>query len=294
MFESIKNCSSDFTRRCGSYLKPFVSRNCFNPSILLTGDETLIAFRAFGETRTKPFRAYLFSTDGHASSVLDLSEAMEKFGITNVADPKLFSIGGEAWLTFNTGYSKTMNRLYILKVRPSLEEPRECTVENRQKVEKNWAFFEDQGGLRALYSIDPLVILDVNRGVNDELHFQKCFEAKRQQRRPLTIGTPMMPCDDGYLFIAHRKVQFLGKRLYFGVPARLRIADGSYRMDLGAKRLIHDRRSLFGSWRKHNPNLISCTYFSGIARNGDDVILSYGINDLTYEFASVSEGFLWP
>ncbi|MEZ6082488.1 MAG: hypothetical protein R3E58_00680 [Phycisphaerae bacterium] len=153
MFESIKNCSSEFTRRCGSYLKPFVSRNCFNPSILLTGDETLIAFRAFGETR-KPFRAYLFSTDGRESSVLDLSEAMEKFGITNVADPKLFSISGEAWLTLNTGYSKTMNRLYISKVRPSLEEPRECTVENRQKVEKNWAFFEDKAACgRCIQSI---------------------------------------------------------------------------------------------------------------------------------------------
>jgi hypothetical protein len=293
VFETIKNCSSDVTRRCNEFLQPFGRRNCFNPSILFVGAETLIAFRAFGDERKKPFTAYLFSTDGHETALLDLSAAMIEFGISNVSDPKLFSLGDEAWLTFNTGYSKTLNRLYLMKVRPSLEAPRECTFDGRQKVEKNWAFFEDQGSLKALYSIDPLVILDVSRGPNQEFQFQKCFEANRQHSRPLTIGTPLAKCQDGFLFIAHRKVQLLGKRLYFGVPARLRMIGESYRIELSTKRLIHDRRSLLGSLRKHNPNLISCTYFSGIAHRGGEIILSYGINDLTYGFASTSEELLW-
>jgi hypothetical protein len=39
--------------------------------------------------------------------------------------------------------------------------------------------------------------------------------------------------------------------------------------------------------------LISCTYFSGIAPTGREIILSYGINDLAYGFASGSEDSLW-
>ncbi len=293
VFETIKNCSSDVTGRCSELLRPYSSRNCFNPSILFLEAETLIAFRAFGTERTKPFAAYLFSTAGAETALLDLSEAMKEFGIANVSDPKLFALGDEAWLTFNTGYSKTQNNLYILKVRPTVETPRECTVAGRQKVEKNWAFFEDRGSLKALYSIDPLVILDVKEGPNQEYRFEKSFEAEPLWRQSLTIGTPLVKCEDGFKFIAHRKIQFLGKRLYFGVPGMLRIMDGSYRIDLSSKRLIHDHPSLLGSWRKHNPNLISCTYFSGIAHTESEIILSYGINDLTYGFASVSEQVLW-
>lgn len=253
----------------------------------------LIAFRAFGAERKKPFSAYLLSSKGNETSVLDLSEAMQAFGIANVSDPKLFPLGDEVWLTFNTGWSSTMNRLYVLKVRPTLGAPLECMIDGRQKVEKNWAFFEHRGATKALYSVDPLVILDVCRDSNEAFRFERCFEAKRSQRRKLTIGTPLLRNGDSFLFIAHVKVQFLGKRLYFGVPTLLKCAGGTYRVECGSKRLIHDRRSLLGSWRKHNPNLISCTYFSGIARTDREIILSYGINDLAYGFASGSEDLLW-
>ena len=94
MFEALKNHSSDATRACAELLQPYRSRNCFNPSLLFINGETLIAFRAYGDSSTKPFSAYLLSTDGEKTALLDLSETMKDFGIANVSDPKLFLLAG--------------------------------------------------------------------------------------------------------------------------------------------------------------------------------------------------------
>lgn len=293
MFETIGDHQSELTRTYGAYLEKYRDRNCFNPSVLRTGDETLIAFRAFGENRTKPFQAFLFSSNEREASIEDLSEAMRCHGIRNVADPKLFALDDEVWMTFNTGYSKTQNQLYLVKLRPNFETPIEVSFRERQVVEKNWAFFKSKGKLKALYSINPLVVLDAKTRDSGIIHFERSYVGERVSRHTLTIGTPMIQRGNAFGFIAHRKIGLLGKRVYFGVPASLYCEEASYRVEIGAKRLIHTRGSLLGSWPKHNPNLISCTYFSGISNQGGELVLSYGINDLTCNFSSVTEDFLW-
>lgn len=40
------------------------------------------------------------------------------------------------------------------------------------------------------------------------------------------------------------------------------------------------------SWkREHNTNLLSCTYFSGIQAFNNHIKLSYGINDVDFQFS---------
>jgi hypothetical protein len=42
-----------------------------------------------------------------------------------------------------------------------------------------------------------------------------------------------------------------------------------------------------GELPKHNPHLMSCTYFSGLSVHDDVALLAYGINDVRCGFSEV-------
>ena len=43
--------------------------------------------------------------------------------------------------------------------------------------------------------------------------------------------------------------------------------------------MVHSPESLLGSAVKHNTNLYSCTYFSGLQASDSGIALGYGINE---------------
>ena len=49
---------------------------------------------------------------------------------------------------------------------------------------------------------------------------------------------------------------------------------------------------MLGASKKHNPNLLSCTYYSGLVANDTTALISYGINDLDFSFAEVTKSEL--
>ena len=63
---------------------------------------------------------------------------------------------------------------------------------------------------------------------------------------------------------------------------------------LRKRRLIHSFRASLPPRRRHNPNLISATYFAGITPYEGDLLLGYGINDLAFSMVQVQEEQLWP
>jgi len=56
--------------------------------------------------------------------------------------------------------------------------------------------------------------------------------------------------------------------------------------------LIHSWKSLLGAKIKHNTNLFSCTYFSGLQASKDCIRLGYGINDVGFGFSKHTIGQL--
>ena len=50
--------------------------------------------------------------------------------------------------------------------------------------------------------------------------------------------------------------------------------------------MVHSRDSVQGSGVKHNSNLLSCTYFSGLQASDSGITLGYGINDVDFGFSS--------
>ena len=90
--------------------------------------------------------------------------------------------------------------------------------------------------------------------------------------------------------MAHEKIFIKNKRIYFGRLICLKLQDKKLKLiKIYPNRYIHSFSSLLGTIKKRNTNLISCSYFSGFSfkENENLIILSYGINDYNFAFASI-------
>jgi hypothetical protein len=105
----------------------------------------------------------------------------------------------------------------------------------------------------------------------------------RNTPKDLTIGTQLYKEKDKYYFVAHKKITILRKKVYFGKFCSFDF--NNKKIKYSKKWLIHSFRSLLGSKIKHNTNLFSCTYFSGLQVFNDNVMLGYGINDTEEDFS---------
>ncbi len=291
------NYQNSYTDRLKGALTGTGLSNIFNPSPLYLGDKLFIAFRAIDESLHAGIQSYLIIlTEGlERLSLTNLSIHGQRHGISSTADPKLFlGYDQTVWVTFNTGYSKTQNEIYVMQVFPELGSPRKCIYPARQKVEKNWAFFFEGSQLFALYALNPTVILKADEVGENEIIFSSHYQNSASADPALSIGTQLIVLRDGrFGLIAHRKISMFGKRLYYGVPVTLSKEAQCYRIDMSNLKMAHSFISLFGARTKHNRNLISCTYFSGIYMRGDELLLGYGINDVDFSFSTLKTTDLW-
>ncbi len=270
---------------------PVVRR--FNPSLQLAavaGECDRLALRVAGEVGSPPGAVLRSYVDGRLRDERDLTAECRAFGIDRVADPKLFSLDGASWATFNTGSPTSENALYLWCVGIEGARPMRCTFAGRDRIEKNWQFVRRGDRLCAVYSIDPLVILDAPMPTagDDEVVFELRSGApssgsrsarQRIARRSVSLGTPLLAADaDTFRLIVHEKFHLAGKRLYLGRAAELTF-DGAPALRLSRDRLAHSWAGLMGTRPRLNPNLVSCTYFSGIAGDPDRPVLSFGLND---------------
>jgi hypothetical protein len=254
-----------------------------------------MAFRAGRWHGDKPFRAYYLSPANSDEAPFDLTEAFTQFRISIVSDPKLFKLDHEVWVTFNTGHFQKPNQIFIARLFPDLSEPCELVVPGRQAVRKNWAFFRKDGVLHAVYSICPLVVLrKATQSSATKIVFERLGGNGTEVFRPvanLTLGSQLAALDphgNEFATIVHRRYYWGKKRAYVGLPARLRRNGESFSVSVGRSHLVHSARSLLGDRPRHNRNLLSCTYFSGLAIDGGRALLSYGINDTAPGFAYMS------
>jgi len=215
---------------------------------------------------------------------IDLYEEMN--GI-RLIDPKILKINDEFYITLNSGCMPKGNDIFIMKVYPDIGPPKRLIYKNRQKFEKNWAFFSEGDEIYALYRIDPLKILKVKNIGATSWEVEDFYCDKRQNielSNNLTIGTQLSMVNDKYYFVAHKRYYFLGKKIYLGKFCALDFSKKKIRP--GKYWLAHSLKSLFGSTIKTNANLLSCTYFSGIQTSDDSVKLGYGINDVSCGFST--------
>ena len=288
----VKYCGRDrdeaLTQSFARLVQSLDVRDAFNPSFYTNGELTIFAFRAIpnGEDRLASFVSVTDETGSR--SLTEISSAWpEMLSVPRFIDPKLARINGEHYVTFNSGYVPGGNDIFVMKVHPELGAPRRVLYRGRQEQERNWAFFSEGGEVYALYRISPLTILRLGRADSEVWEMEEEFREPGSigsLPRDLTIGTQLSKQDHRYHFIAHRKLRLLGKKIYLGKHCAL---------DLRARRvsssrywLVHSLKDLLGSRTRHNTNLLSCTYFSGIQATGERLSLGYGVNDVRACFST--------
>ncbi|RDC54268.1 hypothetical protein DU508_22540 [Pedobacter chinensis] len=266
----------------------------FNPSFVLFKKIQYWAFRCYSELH-KEILAVIYIYDENSSSLTihNLNPIFkEQYGI-KPADPKLLRIEDKVYCTLNTGYSaKTQNSVFLIQITGNLDIKR-CNIEKRSMVEKNWAFFEQNGKLKMLYSISPVCKIYTLSSVNQDEMF---FEEERQVKNnlgSLSIGTQPVLNNNTIYLMAHRKYSFLKKRLYLGVPVTIDL--NTLDVKASSVSLVHSLMSMFGSTFRFNKNLISCTYISGLQMNFADqkAKITYGINDVSWQAMQVNLNDLW-
>ncbi len=302
MLLTINRFSAPHSQRIAQGLRSTGIVNLFNPSIQTSNDGFCVAFRGLAKGTSKPFQGFLARIDNETAQigpVLNLTKLLEPEIGAPVCDPKLFRAGSRCWLTFNTGHFERPNRIYVAQVEPELGPLFLISFADRSEIEKNWAFFEHDGLLHALYSISPLIILRETMRENGVIHFHPLDATEKDNisgsntftgQPQLTIGTQLSALDSsGTLFglISHRRHYLRGKRIYLGVPTTLHFERDGYRISTGKRTWTHSMRALLGSSTKHNPNLFSCTYFSGMTVIENKALVSYGINDVDFSLAEV-------
>ncbi|MFT5892134.1 MAG: hypothetical protein ACI9Y7_002244 [Dokdonia sp.] len=268
----------------------------FNPSVVSHQGGYLMSIRIH-DPESNTILAYLYTwTDDTEYTRCNLSEYFKEIeGIQKVADPKLFMMGDQVWGTFNTGYvKKENNQLVLFKIKnTAIDAYFYCHYKNRSQIEKNWAFFIKDDKIHALYGLGNTRVLKQHTIENKTISFEDYIREDNPPFEGYTIGTPLVKLtEESYGFIGHKKIVVKGKRMYLGKAFKFSPSN-TYEIEMTSKFLIHSFKSLKGDSFKFNKNLISCSYFSGMTKRNDEVLISYGINDIDWNIISIKSNKLW-
>ncbi len=266
--------------------------NVFNPSFHECGTVSVFAFRAIPDGSQEPV-SFVSVEDRSGRTLSRISpELFRDIDAPRLIDPKVFTVGDEMYLTFNSGWVPSGgNDIFVMKVYPTLGEPKKVIYEARRGQERNWAFFSERGEIYAIYQIAPLVILKLEKA---SANLWWLVDHLRREGanvlHDLTLGTQPSRHGSRYYFMAHRKYLFRQKKVYLGRLCALDPGDMS--VTAGEGWMGHSRESLLGSEVKHNTNLFSCTYFSGLQASDSGITLGYGVNDVDFGFSTYGLGEL--
>jgi len=291
MLRLLEECRSGRSNQYNHLLEALGLPNIFNPSFVHWNGCLYVTFRAIPENNTKIHAYILICDETHQENhLIDLTKHYAPHGILRVADPKLFIFNAELWVTFNTGWAHEGNSLYIAKVAPHLGPPLRCIFDGAQRIEKNWAFYGKSEKLYAIHSLDPgKVLCAADKPRNDgTLPFTVVgLVYSKDKMASYTIGSQLAWNKNEAYLVAHRKITVLGKRLYLGRLMKVILKESDAYIYPIRDYMFHSWRSLIGNRIKHNKNLISCTYFSGLYIENETLHLGYGINDITFNFAEI-------
>jgi len=239
----------------------------FNPSIVSNLGCFLMTISVY-DTDTKTIHAHLYTwKEKESFEFLDLTEYFTAItNVDKVADPKLFIMNGVVWGTFNTGYVNTGENKVVLfqLINAKISTYYHCIYNGRSRIEKNWAFFMRDNRIYALYGLKEGIVLKSSKNRTDqggELRFELTSTSVKKHFKGYTIGTQLLSLDDHcYGLIGHKKLEYRGKRIYFGRAFTFTPFE-EIPIKKSSPFLIHYLKSLFGNSFKFNKNLISLYLF---------------------------------
>lgn len=297
-----------------SLYEPAVTRT-FNPGLLRDDAGWLLAYRVVGEPDQKRRIALCRLTDDFAvvpGSAVPFSdwirfeqpELYPPQATTWFADPRLYRLQGRWFIYWNSGWHEPRNAQFLQEFDPvslrPVGSPREMTLWGaRQKLEKNWALFEHNGEVLAVYSVNPHRVLTASLAGGGPIEFADVGQplahsgGYAKANGGLRGGSPPVRQEESYVSFCHSIEN--DPQGYRYVAAVYRFAAGVpfQPLELPTQPLAivvpeEARRKL----PKLNPAVGEVVYVSGAAFHGEQWVISFGVDDERCAIATLSDAEL--
>ncbi|WP_051378918.1 polysaccharide pyruvyl transferase family protein [Derxia gummosa] len=272
----------------------------FNPTLITQGDGYVMTYRVVHESQEiRRLASCRLTHDfeivpGSLTPLSDFirfvdEENLNQRALTWHADARYLRLDGALHLIWNDGANRPANHQFIARMdasglRPA-EPAREIARLRRDPIEKNWMLFNAEGRTWAVYGICPHEVLAVEPDGERKLKaseacvthwhsgYQNLFGELRGSAQPLLI-------DGRFLSIAHSSYKTRTGRRYracfyeFSASAPFEVLSASVEpFDLpNPKGTTFDLPRL-------NVEVEEVVYPCGFVVSGDEVVVSYGIND---------------
>jgi len=282
----------------------------FNPSIISIGRKYAMCYRIIDSRgpRRRAIAGVILNNDLSLSrSPVLISDHILFPSIPSIkertriwhADPRFFKYRNSIYMCWNDGANKPINNQFVIEIDPFTLLPKErarlITVrglwpESRRSIEKNWSFFESDGKLLTIYSIQPHVVLEVDLSDAEsavctplcqsewESRYSPLFGEMRGGSAPLLYNR-LVDNKSCFLAIAHSCYKEHDGRRYHAVAYEF---DKRYPYNVLRETLEPIRLSgetdVF-NLHKLNKEVKSVVYPTGLAEEDGSIIISYGIND---------------
>lgn len=215
------------------------------------------------------------------------------------ADPRLFQLQGKTWMVWNDGNRSEGNHQFIVELALDAEvkpagPARELLLKgSRRKNEKNWALFEAEGKVWAVYSVSPHKIISVD--LNSEAavicqvevltdwspRYSEHFGALRGGAQPVKVG-------DKFINLVHSSFNMPDGREYVAAVYEF---SGTYpfspirELPIPVNFNIPQTEEFVSeAENKLNPTTSKVIYPTGLVISGDKVWISAGLNDSDMTF----------
>ena len=264
-----------------------------NPSFVAVGDNYLVCVRGvnhiYVSTKIKIPPAFTIGDSYRTVNrfvLLDRSFALVRTlpaldsAFDDLEDVRLFRVGDEIMATATgadpaRGPESRSIALLTIDATYSRGDVRIIASPYDARYEKNWAPFVLDGELHFVYSFEPLVLLRYDRATGRVVFASPRFSnIPAGELRFLIAGSSAgMPVEGGFLFAAHRRkwsipqrdVSYLN-RMYFLDATTLEVQAGPY----------------FAIQE------LAIQYVNGLAVDGDDLVVSYGVMDTTAHLCRIA------
>lgn len=153
----------------------------FNPALTRVADGYVMAYRfvsahdlirRIATCRLDEQLQVIPGTATEFSSLVEFAGHADERSREWFADPRYFTLDSKTWLVWNDGNRKDGNHQFMVEMsadglRPAAPARELVLWGTRRKNEKNWAFFQNEEGVWAVYAINPHQIVKVDLHSSD-------------------------------------------------------------------------------------------------------------------------------
>lgn len=282
----------------------------FNPTLTQVDDGYAMCYRVASPTDQFRLLATCHLTKdlnlvpGSVTPLSDFVEFSCKEGLNDRAltwhaDARYHRLGDNLYLTWNDGGNRPINHQFIVEMKEDglkpASEARELTLHgiDRRNTEKNWMLIRGNDGMDyVIYSCSPHIILQIDWSHEKEVPCTLIYETGWENRystifgvirggaQPIPIGTDMDGKAERFLSIVHSSYKLTNGRKY-----EMAAYEFEPNPPFAVTRCVSMPIPLcMGEMRdfefpKLNQEVLSVVYPCGAILDGDELILSYGIND---------------